>query len=168
MIEYNQDLDVGKHRLLKSAAWGSSIRAQGVDRCTAMLESKQDEESIAHGQAGTAAWNFRWIPSVTECLCGRSSSLAWSIEASVEQDGDISLILSRVGRMSTKSINSDRRLLTYLRLDPISKYIKDSGSKGPHIREWSCKHGKGENQHEIYGSRLDLEALVWQHGFQYI
>lgn len=78
----------------------------------------------------------------------------------MEEDGDIPLIFSKVGRRSTKSINSGRRLLTYLRLDLISKYIKDSGSKGPHVRECSCKHVKGENQHEIYGSGLDLEALV--------
>lgn len=67
MIEYNQDLDVGKHRLLKSAEWGS-IYAQRWTGAEVVLEFKQDEEDITHGQA-VAAWYFCWVPSVTKCLC---------------------------------------------------------------------------------------------------
>lgn len=66
MTEYNQDLDVGKHRLLKS----SRVRQASVHRsgrvAEVMLESGQDEEDIAHGQAVAAAWSFCWIPSVRE------------------------------------------------------------------------------------------------------
>ena len=144
MIEYNQDLDVGKYRLLKS----SRVRQPSVHR---EWKGGRSDAGVWAGWRRYCTWAssgsslvFLLDPNVREYLCGSSSSLAWSIEASVEEDGDIPLIFSRVGRRSTKSINSGRRLLTYLRFDPISKYIKDSGSKGPHVREWSCKHVKRE------------------------